>query len=306
MFVEVTEVAGTKTSGSGADAIVQSVTAGSLNGTGTSLTVTLSALATAANAVWSTFVHETNEGHTPGGGATELAETGAGGSRISANYEVGDNSHSVSWASSSYRGAVAVEIANANYLTLAGAVTPTGFLANRALKAFAGSITPTGALTYIKAQVMYVAGSITPSGALVNATLKTLAGSVTPTGTLSKVVSKSFGGAITPVGALTKVFGKVLGGSITPVGNFLRTVSLALSGQITPSGSLATTFRHRLLYQWDQLTAALTTVTEGILNLTAKSDDTLTAQTPASEDSRTLTPKTDDTLNLSEADEDLG
>ena len=125
--------------------------------------------------------------------------------------------------------------------TLAASSTPTGALAKQTQKLPAGTVTPAAIL--LKQIARVYTGTSTPTGALANIRIRlaAFAGLITPTSTLTRQTNKPVGGASTPTGVLTRQpQKKTLAGTVTPtsvLGN-VRTKLVAFAGAITPGGIL--------------------------------------------------------------------
>lgn len=143
------------------DAVLQPLALGHSGAGVTSRTATLAgALGSASNQVLAFISHNVNEDQTAGGGGTELASSDVGydtpGCRQGVYYEVGDNSVSASWASSSRGSWVACEVVAAtggaayDLDCQPGAVAVTGAAASpiaaRLVSALAGTFAVTGAV----------------------------------------------------------------------------------------------------------------------------------------------------------------
>ena len=175
-----------RTGADGAGAVRQSKT-GTVDGAGTSESITLtSAVRSASSLMLAFFAHQANEGSSPGSGGTELADTffADPGMALQTQYELGDSTISSSWATAEMKGSAALEVITDLNIAVGGAITPTGSLRKTTSKLFGGTITPTGALATFKAAVIVLAGGITPTGDLFKTTSKSFSGGITPTGSL--------------------------------------------------------------------------------------------------------------------------
>ncbi len=124
--IVVEEVDGGYILGLALDAIVQSKT-GTVNGSGTSETITLDAGITAGNASYGVFHHQAAETSTEGSGYTPLGNLNHAGpsSALLSEYKAsGSTTVDASWTTSSGRGGIAFEIKAA-----AGAAAPVKHLA---------------------------------------------------------------------------------------------------------------------------------------------------------------------------------
>lgn len=110
--VIVDEVDGADVSGTALQAIVQSV-AGTVNGSGTSESISLAALASAGNASYGAFHHQADEATSNGTGYTSLGGGSHAGpsSALFTEYKAaGSTTVDASWATSSGKGGIAMEI----------------------------------------------------------------------------------------------------------------------------------------------------------------------------------------------------
>lgn len=120
-FAIIDEFAGCKddSANNGAGCIVQSPTKSA--GSGTSLTITLSALANANNASWSAIGHAAAEGTTPEGGYTELGDIFASATGTETQYKVpGETTPTPTWATSSGNLGVAIEVSVPSQVVVIG------------------------------------------------------------------------------------------------------------------------------------------------------------------------------------------
>jgi hypothetical protein len=115
-IIVVDEFDGADLTGAALDAIIQNKT-GATTGGATSETITLDGAIGSGNATYGTFMHEANEGNTPGSGYTELADqfTGTGMSMsIITEYRAdGQTTVDASWTTSIQHGGIALEINDA-------------------------------------------------------------------------------------------------------------------------------------------------------------------------------------------------
>lgn len=121
----------------------------------------------------------------------------------------------------------------------AGALTPAGALTKRVTRALTGALTPgAGTLSVLRIRVVALAGSLTPTGTLVQRATETLAGAISPTGTLAKRGARSLTGAVTSAGSLRLALARLFAGAITPAGALLkRNTQPDLAGSVTPTGA---------------------------------------------------------------------
>lgn len=128
--------------------------------------------------------------------------------------------------------------------TFAGSLSSiVGTLTKQTNKALSGALSSiVGTLQAAKISFVSLDGAITPSGTLTKLIDKILGSTLTSSGSLEKSSSKTFSGSITPAGALLKQVNKVLSGAISSIVGTLDKIKLAvvtLSGSITPSGSIS-------------------------------------------------------------------
>lgn len=108
----VDEVTGADISGTVATAIVQAVT-GTANGSGTSETITLAALASANNASYGAFNKQAQEAYTVGTGYTEILQGGnlnPASQSLTEYKAAGSTTVDCSWVTNIAKGGIAVEI----------------------------------------------------------------------------------------------------------------------------------------------------------------------------------------------------
>lgn len=148
-------------------------------------------------------------------------------------------------------------LANLGSKTLAGTLTSGGVLLKQASKLVAGATTPAG--TLLKRPGKTLAGTLTSSGALAKTVTKTAAGTLTSSGGVAKLAAKSFAGTLTSSGALqlarivvitlagtltsagtlTKRAGKTAAGSVTPAGALAKQIAKTLAGAMSPTGTIS-------------------------------------------------------------------
>lgn len=224
--VIVDEYDGCDLSGTVAACFVQTKT-GTVNGSGTSETITLNSAITGSNASGGVFQHQADETSSNGSGYSILgngSHSGPSSSLITEYKAAGSTTVDASWTTSAGKGGIAFELK-----ALAGTTYN---------QSVSGGITPSGALS--KTDNKTVAGTLTSAGAISKSTAKTLAGTQTTSGALSKLTSKLFAGTLTTAGALESIrlFVKAIEGTLTSAGTLVRDTLKSLSGTLTGTGTI--------------------------------------------------------------------